>query len=524
MRRHVFLGISLAIIFPLAATARAESDPIGKPAPNFSFQTSKGKKDLRAYRGKWLLLQFGGSWCEPSELSSTVFSDIRRKLDNKPFEFVEIGDDPTVADFELYSDVNFSGVRGVEDGDVPELLSGDTIPRWYLIDPEGIIREKGELAVGAELRATIAKALPASFLPKGDSLDPSPDQQAREQARIDKLQGKYADAEKGFLGIFQRNPTDFLALMQAGYAHAFLSSVEGARNFVQSKLPKGAVLPDREQVLFLRLPKPRPFKFERAQTLVPLLQRHPDSVYLKGDLISNTTLPDEIDTASLRTVYRFNRAHSSMNSVFFTALALESLGKPDAALGLLDLHPSGVPLPQTIGVLARNHKEALARDLIKPWAPELASTADAEKSWAGCNFYVALCDWPSAAIYGARYAAVRTDRPFGLEIQWLAAIRSKDFAKADALQAEVEQFVKDKPAYAVAQGAFKGNPPPEAKSMISGFDALRRIDNFLPYALLAERHGQMEQARTLWRELRTLTDCNDPENANATSLALSLGH
>lgn len=62
----VALGLALALVGAGAATARAEVKP-GDRAPELDgARDERGKAfKLKAYRGKWVVMTFGGSWCKP---------------------------------------------------------------------------------------------------------------------------------------------------------------------------------------------------------------------------------------------------------------------------------------------------------------------------------------------------------------------------------------------------------------------------------------------------------------------------
>jgi len=84
----------------LFSTAQASdfSEKLGRGAPDFAFFTSEGKiRRVSDFRGKWLLLQLGASWCAPSEFTAATFSRIRRALEGRPFEFIEVYSEATLA-------------------------------------------------------------------------------------------------------------------------------------------------------------------------------------------------------------------------------------------------------------------------------------------------------------------------------------------------------------------------------------------------------------------------------------------
>lgn len=60
----LFSLISLLFISPLAAQQPASEIATGQPAPDFTLPDAQGKQvSLKSLQGKWVVLDFWGSWC-----------------------------------------------------------------------------------------------------------------------------------------------------------------------------------------------------------------------------------------------------------------------------------------------------------------------------------------------------------------------------------------------------------------------------------------------------------------------------
>jgi thiol-disulfide isomerase/thioredoxin len=175
---------SLLLLLFLAVSVQVEDfrDRIGRGAPDFSFTTKDGERQVKDFRGRWLLLQFGGSWCNPSEATAEVFSRIRRGLEGKPFEFVEIYSDPSLADIELFSTTTFSGIRGIQSSKLPEFYESQYIPLWFLINPGGVVVEVGRFEPAADLEQKVRAKLEVDKAFAGVTWQASPKEEQMEAA------------------------------------------------------------------------------------------------------------------------------------------------------------------------------------------------------------------------------------------------------------------------------------------------------------------------------------------------------
>ena len=112
-------------------------------APDFTFKTIDDKtRKLSDYKGKWVLLDFWGTWCGPCVMETPFLVDTYEKLGGDKFEMISIANDRSV---EIVSDyvkknemkwTNTVALEGYAKG-VLEQYGITSYPTLMLIDPDG---------------------------------------------------------------------------------------------------------------------------------------------------------------------------------------------------------------------------------------------------------------------------------------------------------------------------------------------------------------------------------------------------
>ena len=149
-----FAGALVLLIWfiaaPEALALGGPQPPIGDPAPEFTLPTNSGTGEiaLEDYRGRWVVLYFypkdGTSGCT---IEARRFQDIRPEFQKLNAEIIGVSVD------DVASHESFCAAEGIKfpllsdvDGSVSKAygswLSGLSLRHTYLIDPDGIMRER----------------------------------------------------------------------------------------------------------------------------------------------------------------------------------------------------------------------------------------------------------------------------------------------------------------------------------------------------------------------------------------------
>jgi DsbE subfamily thiol:disulfide oxidoreductase len=131
-----FIGL---LAFGLVAKNGAQIE-VGEPAPDAAVERLDGSDEvsLSDYRGKWVLLNFWASWCEPCRAEAPA---IERFSKQNPGKVVVIGMDTEdlsgdaldfVHEFGLTYEMLHDG-----DGDRKDAYGIFALPESFLIDPDG---------------------------------------------------------------------------------------------------------------------------------------------------------------------------------------------------------------------------------------------------------------------------------------------------------------------------------------------------------------------------------------------------
>lgn len=139
----IFLLVFLLIDF---VNSETKEKLLGKPAPDFTLKDLNGKEiSLYDYKGKVVLINFWGTWCKPCWKENQELMRVREKYRKKGLEvlgIVFLSPEPSVKYTRETLKLTYPILWSTD-----EVLKAYTItraseiPRTFLVDQEGIIRE-----------------------------------------------------------------------------------------------------------------------------------------------------------------------------------------------------------------------------------------------------------------------------------------------------------------------------------------------------------------------------------------------
>lgn len=118
----------------------------GQPCPAFEGYENHagGETSLSDLKGKYVYIDFWATWCGPCKAEIPALKQLEKDYHDKNIEFVSISID-RVADYETWktmvTEEELTGVQLYAKGDrgFPDALKVRGIPRFVILDPEGVV-------------------------------------------------------------------------------------------------------------------------------------------------------------------------------------------------------------------------------------------------------------------------------------------------------------------------------------------------------------------------------------------------
>jgi len=114
----------------------------GQPAPDFTLHDPEGQPvSLSQFKGKVVLLDFWASWCSPCIADLGILRKIKEQVATQPVVFLNVSLDANEAAWKrAIAKHEIKGVH-VRSEQVAQAYNVSGIPRYYLVDPQGLIVE-----------------------------------------------------------------------------------------------------------------------------------------------------------------------------------------------------------------------------------------------------------------------------------------------------------------------------------------------------------------------------------------------
>ncbi|MBT4484487.1 MAG: redoxin domain-containing protein [Candidatus Latescibacteria bacterium] len=135
---------------------------VGLPAPDFEVQTLDLKKfRLSDQKGKYILLDFWGTWCGPCMRQIPTLKKAYDIFGGEKFEIVGIAkdDEEKLRSCIDEKNLNWTHIQQGDEGELLKLYRIDHYPTKFLINDEGIVIAKSGLS-GEKLFKTLEKHIP----------------------------------------------------------------------------------------------------------------------------------------------------------------------------------------------------------------------------------------------------------------------------------------------------------------------------------------------------------------------------
>jgi len=157
-RQSLRLGLLLASLPLFACGASADggkgsesggdnSGLVGNPAPDFSVKAvtgGSGTVSLKSLRGKVVLVDFWGTFCEPCKKSFPKLQDLNTKYSTSGLRIVGISEDESDDKDKIPGFASSYGAKFTlgwdEDKSIAKSYKPDTMPSSFIIDKKGVVR------------------------------------------------------------------------------------------------------------------------------------------------------------------------------------------------------------------------------------------------------------------------------------------------------------------------------------------------------------------------------------------------
>lgn len=127
---------------------------VGEPAPDFSFETVTGEQyRLSDFRGRYILLDFWGSWCGPCVQEIPKLVEVYDMFSDKNFVMIGISNDAAASNWDNQKLVDYAEEKGMQwmqvlddqETTIHKLYNIQFWPNMFLIDKDGVVLQRDGL-------------------------------------------------------------------------------------------------------------------------------------------------------------------------------------------------------------------------------------------------------------------------------------------------------------------------------------------------------------------------------------------
>ncbi len=460
---------------------------VGSVVPEIELITGKDTTTkLSSLRGKWVVLQYGGSWHRASRATGQIFIHIREALEGKHFEYVEIFDDPTYTDMELFTFGAPIGLRALVTSQIDlEFFRPLRRPTWFVVDPEGVVRAVGTRKEPSKMRKEIGDLLTSDPTMGEFPYSPSPQEAALEKMMFLYLERNHEEAEAEAQKLLENDPSNEIALRFLLFAAIWTQSYSEGNKLLATYLEK--IQPSDQMLIFQSLY--RYIENDNADNRAKIRKfagKYPMSRYLQCIELMFEKLPEDLTREEEDLLISADNTTLDEIVAVFRGFVLQSKGWH----GRAEAHFRRIRSQGRLGRLAlvlslkrqgRDEEAAAVVTFDDHVTPE---NADPLNSWTKMHQECVLQNWEQAETYARRYQIVRPEKAQGYLVGWLAA---KILGKHDVMAESRDQaltLMKSSDRYGLAADLLKRIKLPDVDDLVQIDDINVRFDTAMLFIML----------------------------------------
>jgi len=469
-------------LVPLDPSAR-----IGDAAPELELiGHGENAFKLSSLRGKWVLLLFGATWSPQSEATALVGSNIRGALEGYPFEFVQVFDDPSVWDGELFGFTQFAGLSAFA-GRQKNLAYyyKRPPPVWYLLDPKGVVRAAGGTPSPDSLRRALSQAWEGDPTMKGASIASTALQAKGEKmVRID-VEEKTQEMEDMAESILRDDPGSELALRFLLHAVIRTKGYTEGNKLLDEKT-SGRTLTDCTKIYMSDCRVTESDITKNREELLKLAAKYPGSQYLRCTALPFVKLPNELTNDERDLLFSAWRHPRAWETKLFWGFLYQWEGQPrKAEIYLNQERGRGITGQLALAdQLGRQGRADEARALLRGRPDLTTENANPTEAWEQMHANTVLMDWKMGTAFARKYEKLRPEKAQGFLVEWLIARCAGDNERAGELRKQSLDLMRSSKRYEVATKLLDAQREPAVSDLTNIGDLNVRFDTALLFVML----------------------------------------